>query len=177
MIKLYAARHGQTEWNSQNRILSRTDQPLTELGLQQAELLAQRASGCGIDVIYVSPMLRARQTAQAVSRVCGAPVIVDERLTEHDYGIYEGRSRKDPEYQASRRQFASRYPGGESLLDVTARVYDFLRQLKAEQDGKTVLVVCHGGICRAIRTCFENMSVDEYFGYSEENANLRGYDL
>ena len=177
MIKLYAARHGQTEWNLLNKVISRTDQPLTETGLEQAKLLARRAAECGIDLIYVSPMLRARQTAQEVAKLCNAPVIMDVRLTEHNYGIYEGRSRKDPEYQASRRQFASRYPGGESLLDVTARVYDFLRQIKAEQDGKTILIVSHGGICRAIRTYFEDMSVEEYFGYSEENANLRGYEL
>ncbi len=177
MIKVYAARHGQTEWNTQNRVLSRTDQPLTENGLSQARLLAKRAADCGIDVIYVSPKLRARQTAQVVAEACRAPVIVDERLTEHDYGIYEGRLRTDPEYQASRRQFASRYPNGESLLDVTARVYAFLEQLKSDQDGKTVLIVSHGGICRAIRTYFEDMTIEEYFGYSEENANLRGYEL
>ena len=95
-MKVYVARHGQTEWNAQNRICGRTDVELTEEGRRQAEELADSLTGRGVDVILGSPMKRAIETARAVSRRCGVPVEVDKRLIEQDYGIYEGADRLDP---------------------------------------------------------------------------------
>ena len=95
-MDLYVARHGQTLWNVQCKVCGRTDLPLTEEGLHQAQLLAQDAVGKGIDVILASPMLRARQTAQAVAQVLGLPVEIDDRLIEQDYGACEGVDRLDP---------------------------------------------------------------------------------
>ena len=73
-MKVYVARHGQTEWNAQNRICGRTDVELTEEGRRQAEELAESLTGRGVDVILASPMKRAIETARAVSRRCGVPV-------------------------------------------------------------------------------------------------------
>ena len=61
-MKIFVARHGQTQWNADNKVCGRTDIPLTEVGLQQAEKLADNAEGKDIDIIVVSPMIRARQT-------------------------------------------------------------------------------------------------------------------
>ena len=88
-MKLYISRHGQTPWNVEDLICGRTDVPLTELGQQQAKLLAESAKDKGIDVILCSPMLRARQTAQAVSDAIGVPVRIDERLVEFDFGTFD----------------------------------------------------------------------------------------
>lgn len=66
-MRVFAARHGETQWNAENKVCGRTDLPLTDRGFQQAQMLAEKAVSCDLDVIISSPMLRARQTAGAVA--------------------------------------------------------------------------------------------------------------
>ena len=176
-MKLYVARHGQTQWNLENRILGRTDLPLNELGRQQALALAEKAENLDLDLIISSPLLRARETAQAVSDRLGIPVIVESRLTEQDFGIYEGQHHKVADYLENKKQFAYRYPGGESALGVAHRVYGFLEELRDRCPDRKVLLVCHRCICRIIRTYFEDMTNEEFLLYAEENGAVRAYDL
>ena len=176
-MKLYVARHGETSWNAENKICGRTDIPLNARGMEQAQLLAARLETERIDLIIASPMIRARQTAEAVAKRHGLPIAYDERLIEQNFGIYEGKDRKDAGYLENKRMFAYRYPGGESQMDVAYRVYGFIEELKEKYPEKHVLLVCHGGVCRVIRTYFENMTNEEYFYFSEDNANARVYEL
>ena len=176
-MKLYIARHGETAWNVENRVSGRTDIPLTERGLEQAQLLAKNAMDKGIEVIIASPLLRARQTAQAVSDAIGVPVEIDERLIELDFGIFEGGPRTDPDFQHTRAQFPTRYPGGESAFRLAHRVYGCLEDVKKMYAGKTVLLVCHGGVCRMVRSYFMDLSNDEYSYYFAPNAELVEYEL
>ena len=176
-MKLYIARHGETAWNTENRVSGRTDVPLTERGIGQAQELAKNAIGKGIEVIIASPLLRARQTAQAVSNAIGVPVQIDERLIELDFGKFEGGSRTDPDFQYTRAQFPTRYPGGESAFQLAYRVYSALEDVKRKYDGKTVLLVCHGGVCRMVRSYFMDLTNDEYSYYFAPNAELVEYEL
>lgn len=176
-MKLYVTRHGQTQWNLENKILGRTDLPLNETGREQAKILAQKAVNLNPDLIISSPMLRARETAQAAADRCGVPVRLDSRLIEQDFGIYEGQHHKVPDYLENKRQFTYRYPGGESAFDLAHRVYSFLDELKAECPAERVLVVCHRGVCRVIRSYFEDMANEEYLQYAEENCAVRIYEL
>ena len=176
-MRIYVARHGQTQWNVEDKVCGRTDLPLTEEGQRQAQILCDRIGERNIDLIIASPMLRARQTAAPAAEKYGIPMIVDSRLIEQDYGIYEGVSRFDEGFLSNKRQFAYRYPGGESMMDVAHRVYALLEEIRQKHEGKNVLLVCHGGVCRVIRTYFEDMTNEEYFHYSEENAAVREYVL
>lgn len=176
-MKIYVARHGQTQWNAENRVCGRTDLPLTEKGVEQARELAQKAQTLELDMIISSPMLRARTMSGIVSDICGIPAVVDKRLIEQDYGIFEGVDRKDPGFLNNKRQFAYRYPGGESMMQVAHRVYSLLEDVRREYAGKNVLLVCHGGVCRVIHTYFEDMTNEEYFEYSVDNASVKEYVL
>ncbi|MBQ9092132.1 MAG: histidine phosphatase family protein [Anaerotignum sp.] len=176
-MRLYVARHGETLWNAQNKVCGRTDLSLTERGHAQAEKLAEEAKQCNLDLIISSPMKRALETAGAVARACNIPISVDDRLIEQDYGIYEGVDRQDSGFLANKRQFACKYPGGESMMQVAHRVYNLLEELKEAYPEKNVLLVCHGGVCRIIRTYFEDMTNEEFFCYSEQNATLKEYTL
>ena len=176
-MHLYVARHGETLWNTLNKVCGRTDLPLTEEGFRQARLLAERVEQLPIDMIISSPMLRARQTAEPAAKRKNLPILTDDRLIEQNYGIYEGVDRQDPGFLANKRQFAFRYPGGESMMDVAYRVYGLLEELKVKYPDGNVLLVCHGGVCRLIRTYFEDMTNEEFFHYSEENAGVREYIL
>jgi len=175
-MHIYVARHGQTEWNAQNKVCGRTDIPLTETGLRQAQLLAENSADKKIDVIIASTMLRARQTAQAVADRFGLEVLTDERLIEQNFGDYEGVDRKDPRFLAHKRKFAFKYPGGgESMMQVAQRVYNLLDEVQEKYSGKNVLLVCHGGVCRIIRTYFEDLENETFSTYSADNATLTEY--
>lgn len=176
-MKLLVARHGETPWNAENLVCGSTDLPLTEAGLLQAQALAQQVVGRGISVIVSSPMLRARQTAQPSAERLGLPLILEDRFREQDYGIYEGKPRNDPNFLANKRHFCVRYPGGESMMDLAARVYAGLTDLKQAYPEETVLIVCHGAVCRTIKSFFEDMSNEAYFSYSPENASLAEYEF
>ena len=176
-MKLYVARHGETEWNVQRKVCGRTDIPLTDAGIQQAKLLAESAENLDIDIIIASPMIRAQQTAAAVSEKTGIPVWTDGRIIEHDFGIFEGVNWYNPGFVANKQHFACRYPGGESLMDVAHRVYGFLDELKEEYPDKNVLIVCHNGVCRVLRTYFEDLTNEDYYRFSQENASFREYEL
>lgn len=176
-MKLYVARHGETTWNVENKICGRTDVPLTPRGRQQARELAERTRDCGIDVILASPLQRAYQTALAVSEVTGVPVMTDARLIEQHYGVYEGQDRFDDGFLANKRQFASAYPGGESMLQLAHRLYGLLEEVKEKYAGKTVLLVCHNGVCRMIHTYFEPISNEDFAEFGVPNGYLLEYAL
>lgn len=63
------------------------------------------------------------------------------------------------------------------MMDVAARVYSLIDDVKRDYPDKNVLLVCHGGVCRLIRTYFEDMTNEEFFHYSEENAAVREYTI
>ncbi len=176
-MKLFVVRHGKTTWNEQNRVCGRTDVELTEKGIEQAEKLAKEANQQSLDIIISSPLKRARETAEIVAKECRIPVVVEERLIEQDYGIYEGVDRKDEAFLANKRNFAYKYPGGESMIQVAYRVYGLLDEIKEKYADKNVLLVCHGGVCRIINTYFKDMTNDEFFNYNLENGKLEEYDL
>ena len=158
-------------------ICGRSDVPLTEVGQQQAKLLAESALDKGIDVILCSPLLRARQTAQAVSDAIGVPIRIDERLVEFDFGTFDGRSRFDEDFLWTRAQMPTRFPGGESAFDLAYRVYGLLYEIKEKYSDKTVLLVCHNCVSRMVRSFFVNMSAEEYGNYHAPNAQLVEYEL
>ena len=176
-MRIYAARHGQTQWNAEDRVCGSTDLPLNEVGIAQARALAETAAGYSIDLILCSPLLRARQTAAAIAERCGTPIVIEERLREQDFGESEGKNRQDPEYKRNKVQFAYRHPGGESPLQVVARVYAVLEEIKEKYQGKTILLVCHGCVCRAIRSYFVSCTNEEYSQFLEDNTGIREYEL
>ncbi len=174
-MSLFVARHGQTPWNVENKVCGLTDVPLTEIGVEQARALAQSAKDKNFSAILCSPLLRARHTAQFTADTCHLPLIIEPRLIEQNYGIYEGKSGFDPDFLGNKRLFATRYPGGESHMDVAARIYPLLQELREKCTTQNVLLVCHGGVCRVIHTFFHPLTNEEYFHYQAPNATLIEY--
>jgi probable phosphoglycerate mutase len=152
-LKLALLRHGPTEWNGQGRIQGHTDIPLSEAGL--AKMAALRLP-LHVTRVYASPMLRARQTAEAL----GLPApIYDPRLMEQNWGVWEGLTRDeilardgaDAFIRAgSNRGEAFRPGGGESTGELHARVAAFLKDV-AQGEGDAV-AIAHLGVLRAAYT-------------------------
>ncbi|MDR0531233.1 MAG: histidine phosphatase family protein [Oscillospiraceae bacterium] len=179
-MKLYYARHGQTDWNLRRRVQGLTDNPLNETGVQQARELAEKAALLEpIDVIVSSPLLRARQTAQILSERLRAPLVVHERLYECNLGSYEGTSFPTLEmFHTTLRADAQEFPKrvgatGESQLQLAHRVYGALEDIHARYANQTVFLVAHGWVCRMIETYFRSMTAQEFMTFSLDNCELR----
>ena len=154
-MKLYFARHGQSEANVLRVISNRgLVHPLTELGRQQAAELAQTLTSIPITKIYSSPLLRARQTAEIVAAALSLPVEIVDALREPNCGIAEDRSDAaawEAHHRAwtewlDERHYDYRIEGGESFNDLRARFVPFIEQLLAEHGDTSdqLLLISHG---------------------------------
>src|SRR5258706_9371961 len=121
-------RHGEASGNREMRYLGATDAPLTERGQAQARQLAGALALYRPVALYTSPLLRARQTAEAVAAVLGLVVVADQRLREEDFGAWENRTRAEGQAADPQRLAAWEAgdtiapPGGERLAAVRGRV-------------------------------------------------------
>ncbi|MFE3452153.1 bifunctional RNase H/acid phosphatase [Nonomuraea sp. NPDC059194] len=148
---LLLLRHGETPLSAERRFSGLGDAELTPNGLAQAGAAARRlaAPPYRIDVIVSSPLKRARQTAEAVARLVGVEVEVDEGLRETDFGAWEGRTfteiqREWPdELAAWLADPTVAPPGGESFEQVARRVEQTRDRLVERYEGRTVLAVSH----------------------------------
>jgi len=152
--QVYLARHGRTAYNLEGRFQGQQDVPLDDTGREQALELAERAASYGFAALWSSPLLRARETADAVAARIGLQPREDARLMETDAGDWTNRSFADvigeaPElfaaFAGANPDFA--FPGGESFIEQERRVSAALDDVEAAQ--VPALVVCHGMVIRA----------------------------
>lgn len=178
-MKIYSTRHGQTDFNKMDLILGRTDVPLNEKGMIQADELAEQITALGnIDLIIASPMERAQATAAAISEMAGIEMLTEERFREWDYGEFEQKPRYTDGFAENKLDFGVRMgKTGESLLQLSHRVYSALDDIIENYSGRNVLIVSHGGVCRVIETYFNDMTAKEFAGWFMGNCQLIEYDI
>lgn len=156
-----AIRHGETAWNAAGRIQGHTDIDLNEVGLAQAQRLAQAMAlrhsppeHDPIHAIYASDLSRAHHTAACIGQALGLPVHTDAGLRERGFGEIEGHRFGEIEQTQSEaaHHWRKRTPdwrppgGGESLLDLQQRIEDSLNRIAARHVGQHVVLVSHGGV-------------------------------
>ena len=166
---LYLVRHGQTESSARLAYSGRSDVALTPEGREQAQRAARRlARTGGIDAVYSSPLSRARDTAQAITTATGAPLTVDERLTEVDYGRFEGVDRAGARALVGQAfedwradPFGAPVPGMEPLADALERA----RAATADAIARAELpvIVGHQGILRIVLIALGELAPGDYF--------------
>jgi 2,3-bisphosphoglycerate-dependent phosphoglycerate mutase len=144
-------RHGQTKWNTELRFQGHSDSPLSELGEHQARVLGERLAGLGVAVLYSSDLGRALRTAQLIAEATGHEVIVEPRLRERNFGIFEGLTIEEietrhPQALALWRTRDPHYaiPGGENTSEIYERTVACLNELADRHAGQTVAAVSHG---------------------------------
>lgn len=177
MSFLYFARHGQTVWNVENKICGKTDIALTEAGHLQAIELGKKikTDNIKIDEILYSPLIRAADTARHIHEQTGIPMKMEPLLVEQCFGKYEATPRDNPDFFEARQCFVDSYNGGESMLHLAQRIYNLLDRLK--NDGKTYLLVAHGGIARVVNSYFFDMTNEEYGNFKLENCEILRYEF
>jgi len=160
---LVVVRHGQTDWNREERFQGQMDIPLNAAGRAQAKTLKQQLGRIRFDAAYSSPLRRAYETAEIIAG--GLRVFTDTRLTEIHHGSWQGRKKQDiadlwPEdwLQWNKLPLQFTPPGGEPSSSVRSRVEDFLQHIQ----GDHILCVSHGVIIQTFMSVLIGMSHDEY---------------
>jgi broad specificity phosphatase PhoE len=175
---IFLARHGESDWNVEERFQGHSDRPLTERGRKQARALADLVGAEKIDAVYTSPLSRARETAEIVAARAGLEAVALPDLREVDTGSWSGLSRADvearfPEGFARWRSGGSGWENGESYDEMAERVIGALRKIAEDHPDGRVLVVSHGGPIRAIHAAAEGLAIKDYRRLKPVEPNAR----
>ncbi len=162
MTELLFIRHGETDWNRQQRFQGQLDVPLNELGLTQAQRLAERLAADKPDAFFSSDLQRALQTAAPLAAQWALAPTLLPGLREQRFGMLEGLDvptiqQQHPELWRRWLEHHGDYAlpeGGESLRQCHQRVLSTVRELAEQSAGRRVTVVTHGGVLDMLwRTC------------------------
>jgi broad specificity phosphatase PhoE len=165
---LTLVRHGQTESSKRKAYSGRLDVPLTDRGHEQARRAAAQLAGADIDAVYTSPLVRARDTAAAIAAATGAPLTIEPRLIEVDYGAFEGLDRVDAverfgsafvDWRAD--PFGKPVPGTEPLAVALERAREATADAIAAHDHP--VLVAHQGILRIVLIALGELAPQDYF--------------
>lgn len=176
--RFIVVRHGETQWNVEQRIQGYGDSPLTARGLAQADAIAERLAEESFDALVASDLGRALRTAQRIAKRTGHAVIPDARLRERNFGEGEGltyaeiderfpgafsRTREmNPDFQV---------PGGETRRQFHQRIMMAFEALAREHDGRRITVVAHGGVLAAIYRVIHDIPVAQPHTIPISNAS------
>jgi alpha-ribazole phosphatase/probable phosphoglycerate mutase len=179
MTRLLLIRHAEPDEDARGRCYGRLDIGLSPTGLASAERLAASLRDVELEVVYVSPRLRAIQTAAAL----GSKPRVDDRLRELDFGELEGRTyheieRERPEFFRRWMETPTlvRFPGGESYSELRERVASAVGDIVAAHNDRTVGLVSHGGVIRAALTVALGLPDDRAFALDVGYARISAVD-
>ncbi|MFH1244351.1 MAG: histidine phosphatase family protein [bacterium] len=182
--KIIIVRHGETKDNVERRLQGWADTPLNELGILQAQKVAERLAKELIHAVYSSDLVRAHKTAFIIAEELGLQAIKDLSLREHKMGIFEGwQWEKEPDpvreqlwverTAAIARDIHWKTIGTESLAEFTTRVRKFTRTIEHKHKNDNVLLVAHGGTINRIMEIYGfKKPSEEYFGYLNTSVTI-----
>jgi len=180
-VRVYIARHGETDWNLSGRYQGRRESALTELGTRQAAALAGAMDAAQIGHVVSSPLLRCTATAQPAAERRGVTVETDPRLIEIAHGSWEGRLRddiavNDPQrYRAWREDPAHvQFEGGEGLTQVRERWREFAAAFRPRVAS---LVVTHDAVVRVALLDATSGELSDFWTRSVENGAYAVFEV
>jgi probable phosphoglycerate mutase len=184
VLRVYLARHGQTDWNAEHRLQGGSDVALNAAGRKQAAQLADRVKGVALDAVYASALRRSRETAEIVHG--SVPVQILAGLNERRLGSFEGRriDAADPANAAAAHDYDRRsqdpkdtLDGGESLSQFFARVQAAVRSITERHGSRAILIIGHGGTNQMIVRALLGLTAEEAHGFVEANDDLYLIDM
>ena len=173
MIKLVLVRHGQSEWNLENRFTGWTDVELSPKGIQEAKEagIALKNKGYHFDLAYSSVLKRAEDTLDFILKEMGEeniPIKRSWKLNERHYGALQGLNKDE-----TRKKY------GENLIDTIKRVTEYWKS-DIEPDiknGKNVIIVAHGNSLRGLMKYLDNISDEDVIKLEIQTGNRICYEL
>lgn len=189
MPELIIVRHGQSQWNLENRFTGWIDIDLSPKGIEEAEAAGEKLKGFTFDKAYTSALTRAQRTLDIILDKIGQkniPVEKDKALNERMYGDLQGLNKDDTRKQYGdeqvkiwRRSYDIAPPGGESLKDTADRVLPYYHE-KIEPDlkaGKKILISAHGNSLRALIMYLEKMTPKQILETEIPTGSPKYYNL
>ena len=177
-MKLVIIRHGESVWNTIGRYQGLMDPDLTERGEKQALALARELEKEELKILYFSPLLRTRRTAEIIANLLSIPAVEDKRIIEIDHGKWSGMlveevKQKFPgEFRRwMERPHESDFEGGESLQMVFQRVKDFLEEVGSKHRGESVGVVSHTVPIRCLLCAILDVDLSRFWSFGCDNAS------
>ncbi len=175
MAYLVLLRHGESQWNLENRFTGWVDVPLSPKGEEEARQAGEKLKAAGIrfDLAFTSVLQRAIRTLEITLEVLGQnnlPVEKDQALNERHYGDLQGLNKAETakrfgeeQVHIWRRSYDIAPPGGESLKDTAARTLPYFEEkiLPVVKAGKTVLVSAHGNSLRSLVMHLDRLSREQ----------------
>ena len=170
---LVMVRHGQSQYNLENRFTGDVDIDLTDLGREEAKKAGEELHSFHFDVAYTSTLKRAQESLTIILQALAEtsiPIYKNSALNERRYGDLQGLNKADilkqygeEQFNLWRRSYAIQPPHGESLKDTEARALPyFTKEIETQLlAGKNVLIVAHGNSLRTIIKNLEHISDDD----------------
>ncbi|MCK5459495.1 histidine phosphatase family protein [Candidatus Parcubacteria bacterium] len=184
MAKIYIIRHGETDFNVQNRYLGRTDISLNLKGKNQAKKMFNRINSLDIDIVISSPLKRALETAKIIKQN-GKKVLIDNHFIERSVGVYEGLTKKEaklkyPDLYAKNitRIYNDAPLGGETIKNTEKRVFKGLNNIKKIYKDKNILLITHAFVAKIINKYFNpNISESKFYAFTLKNLEFKDYQF
>ena len=175
-MKVYIVRHGEVNHNLY-KIYSNTDEDLNHNGINQALQLKEKISTINYDVIYCSPLIRARHTADIINKN-NKEIIIDKRLEERNPGSLSGQPLEVTNREEYWNYYSKiKYGTSENIVVFFERVHNFLNELK-KKNYNSVLVVAHSGVSKAFNAYFNGIPKDGHFlNLGLKNCEVKEYKL
>lgn len=179
-------RHGETDWNAEQRLQGWRDMPLNAVGKQQALAVARllAAQQTHFDAVLSSDLQRAVQTAEIALKGHHTPLIQDPQLRERNYGIYEGQPwRKllqlpdQPEPDINLRDPSLDVPNGESLNVFHDRIVTAFLRIAHERPQQQLAVIAHGGVIDMVWRKIQNIGLNTVRPMRIKNASVNHFTI
>lgn len=181
--RVYLVRHGATVWNSAGRYQGHSDIVLSSDGRRQAELLTDRLRRVHLDGVYASDLIRARETAATIAAPHSLAINTRAALREINFGSWEGLTYQEiiagypGEWEEWRRNPATRpVPGGESFQQVQERVGQAFNRIVAQEKGRNILLVAHGGSLRTLICTILGLDLNAVWRFRLDNTGVSVVD-
>jgi 2,3-bisphosphoglycerate-dependent phosphoglycerate mutase len=179
ITRITAIRHGETAWNVDTRIQGQLDIGLNAKGRWQAERAGAALADEQIDAVYSSDLWRAYDTALSVAKPHGLSIQTDEALRERGFGEFEGKTFAEIETAMPEKSmlWRKRVPdfspdGGESLLVFRERITQYIQALAAQNAGKHIVVVSHGGVMDVLYRAATGLDLQAARSWDLHNAAI-----
>jgi len=177
--ELVMIRHGETEWNTQHRMQGHSNSNLTKLGLAQIKALGEWMKRTPFSHIYSSDSLRARLTAESITKYSEHVLRIDKRLREKNLGVFEGLTSEEamerfPEIYHLFKTAGSEYviENGESTHQLLERSFKFIEEIRLNHPFERVILVTHGGVLRVLIKHILGLSLDSSTRFKIKNTGI-----
>lgn len=185
MTRLYIIRHGETDWNRENRTQGcGNDLPLNQKGIEQAVKLAERFKRISVDAIYSSDLKRAFQTAQELSKSTSLDITTSKMLREMNFGCWEGLTFSEIETRYSNiyeiwkdKPSDAVIPNAERLIDIQKRAMTAINEILLKHGGENIVIVTHGLFAKVLIVSMLGIDISMYNRIRLDNTSVSTIDV